>query len=319
MKKMMRALVTFLTLCSLIASQAAALRAEENQGYGYSLTLSSGSGAFTEIMADVVTVNGNPVQATATDHEVTISGLHYGDAVQLNVQTEGAVTHADGRYHVRGYRLSGRDAVVENNEVITVKGDASYVVAYSVPGNLVAYTIHYEDAEGQTLAASQTFYGTIGDPISAAMLNIDGYVPTPACQQLIQNTRLAAESAENEFTFVYEASAVRTTTNTNVETVTRTEEVTNTIGVQVNNPQPPVNNGQQEQPVEVVEDNNTPTNGGQEVPQQETVEEAVTPQSGGQAAGGMNLFMIGGIVALIAVIGLIIVVMKKEKEADSEE
>ena len=32
MKKMMRALVTFLTLCSLIASQAAALRAEENQG-----------------------------------------------------------------------------------------------------------------------------------------------------------------------------------------------------------------------------------------------------------------------------------------------
>ena len=33
----------------------------------------------------------------------------------------------------------------------------------------------------------------------------------------------------------------------------------------------------------------------------------------------MNLFMIGGIVALIAVIGLIIVVMKKEKEADSEE
>ena len=104
-----------------------------------------------------------------------------------------------------------------------------------------------------------------------------------------------------------------------METVTRTEEVTNTIGVQVNNPQPPVNNGQQEQPVEVVEDNNTPTNGGQEVPQQETVEEAVTPQSGGQAAGGMNLFMIGGIVALIAVIGLIIVVMKKEKEADSEE
>ena len=121
MKKMMRALVTFLTLCSLIASQAAALRAEENQGYGYSLTLSSGSGAFTEIMADAVTVNGNPVQATATDHEVTISGLHYGDAVQLNVQTAGAVTHADGRYHVRGYRLSGRDAVVENNEVITVK------------------------------------------------------------------------------------------------------------------------------------------------------------------------------------------------------
>ena len=49
------------------------------------------------------------------------------------------------------------------------------------------------------------------------------------------------------------------------------------------------------------------------------MEEPVTPQTGGQAAGGMNLFMIGGIVALIAVIGLIIVVMKKEKEADSEE
>ncbi len=319
MKKMMRAFTALLTVCFLIGSQAMALSAEENQGYAYSLTLSSGSGSFTEIMENAVTVNGNPAAVTWSEHEVIISGLHYGDAVQLNVQTEGAVTHTDGRYHVRGYRLSGRDAVVENNEAISVKGDSSYVVAYSVPGNLVAYTIHYTDDQGNPLAASQTFYGTIGDPISAAMLNIDGYVPTEACQQLVQNARLAAESADNEFTFVYEASAVRTTTNTNVETVTRTEEVTNTIGVQVNNPQPPVNNGGNNQPEEVVEDNNTPTDGGQEEPQQENVEEPVMPQSGGQTADGFNFMMAAGVLGLVLVIGLVILVIKKEKEKNAEE
>ena len=102
MKKMMRAFTALLTVCFLISSQAMALSAEENHGYAYSLTLSSGSGSFTEIMENAVTVNGNPAAVTWSEHEVIISGLHYGDAVQLNVQTEGAVTHTDGRYHVRG-------------------------------------------------------------------------------------------------------------------------------------------------------------------------------------------------------------------------
>ena len=43
------------------------------------------------------------------------------------------------------------------------------------------------------------------------------------------------------------------------------------------------------------------------------------PQSGGQTAGGFNFMMAAGVLGLLLVIGLIILVIKKEKEKNAEE
>ena len=84
----------------------------------------------------------------------------------------------DDKYYVKGIRLSGRD----NNETLaapsfTVDKDADYVVAYGIKGNMVAYTVNYQDASGNSLAESQTFYGNVGDKPVVAYRYVENYIP----------------------------------------------------------------------------------------------------------------------------------------------
>ena len=135
---------------------------------------------------------------------------------------------------MQGIRISGRDnnAAVENSS-FEVTGDQEYVVAYGIKGDQVAYTINYQDANGNKLADSQTFYGNVGDKPVVAYTYIDGY--TPEYRNLTKT--LSANAAENVFTFnylPYETVTVttpgQTVTNTTEQTVTVPGGTTTTTG-----------------------------------------------------------------------------------------
>lgn len=114
-----------------------------------------------------------------------------------------------------------------------ITGDQEYVVAYGIKGDQVAYTINYQDANGNKLADSQTFYGNVGDKPVVAYTYIDGY--TPEYRNLTKT--LSANAAENVFTFnylPYETVTVttpgQTITNTTEQTVTVPGGTTTTTG-----------------------------------------------------------------------------------------
>lgn len=125
---------------------------------------------------------------------------------------------------------SGRD----NSEALAapafrVNGDADYVVAYGIKGDMVAYTVNYEDEQGNKLAESQTFYGNVGDKPVVAYRYIENYVP----QALALTKTLSDNEAENVFTFKYAPGA----TNRVVETVNHVtvvipgNTITNTVTI----------------------------------------------------------------------------------------
>ena len=103
--------------------------------------------------------------------------------------------------------------------------DADYVVAYGIKGNMVAYTVNYQDASGKSLAESQTFYGNVGDKPVVAYRYVENYIP----DALALTKTLSDNESENVFTFTYTPGAtdriVETTT-----TVTTTVPGTATPG-----------------------------------------------------------------------------------------
>ena len=68
---------------------------------------------------------------------------------------------------------------------------------------MVAYTVNYEDEQGNKLAESQTFYGNVGDKPVVAYRYIEDYVP----QALSLTKTLSDNEAENVFTFKYAPGA----------------------------------------------------------------------------------------------------------------
>lgn len=103
------------------------------------------------------------------------------------------------KYYVKGIRESGKDNNTVSNSSFVVEGDMDYVVAYGVLGNSVAYTINYQDRNGNALAPSETYYGNVGDRPVIAYLYIAGYQP-----QAYNLTRTLSENAaDNVFTFIY--------------------------------------------------------------------------------------------------------------------
>ncbi|MBO6164301.1 MAG: hypothetical protein J6N77_04540 [Lachnospiraceae bacterium] len=105
----------------------------------------------------------------------------------------------DSKYYVRGLRESGRDNNTVGLSSFKVTRDIDLVVAYGIKGNSVAYTINYQDADGNALAPSETYYGNVGDRPVLAYLYIEGYYP----QAYNLRGRLKANAAENVFTFIY--------------------------------------------------------------------------------------------------------------------
>ena len=67
---------------------------------------------------------------------------------------------------------------------------------------MVAYTVQYLDENGNELAPSNTFYGSIGDKPVVAFQYIEGYLP----QAYNLTKTLSANEADNVFPFVYTPS-----------------------------------------------------------------------------------------------------------------
>ena len=146
---MERLLVSLLTVSMTLGASTMSVMADDTTPYTYKVTLSAGNKG---------TINGqNKIEKSDIAYG---SDFSFDNAALYNIQV------TDDRYYVKGIRLSGRDNASSeplDAPAFTVTGDADYVVAYGIKGNMVAYTVNYQDASGKSLAESQTFYGNVGD------------------------------------------------------------------------------------------------------------------------------------------------------------
>lgn len=196
-------------------------------GYTYSLTLYAGNqGAFTGDLSWVIPYSQGDAQVSLEGDKVVVRGLEAGDVVTFQQEVQNQVELTDGsRYYVQGLRLSGRDNDSASTQAaVTVGGDADYVVAYGIQGEMVAYTVNYLDEEGNTLLPSQTYYGNIGDKPVVAYQYVEGYMP----QALSLTKTLSANEAENVFDFTYREVTTEVLPG---ETIVRTTVVPGTTQV----------------------------------------------------------------------------------------
>ena len=202
MKKWKRLLVSLLTVSMTLGASTMSVMADDTTPYTYKVTLSAGNKG---------TINGQ--------NKIEKKDIASGSTVTFNLND---IQVTDDKYYVKGIRLSGRD----NNETLaapsfTVDKDADYVVAYGIKGNMVAYSVYYQDASGKSLAESQTFYGNIGDKPVVAYRYIENYIP----DALALTKTLSDNESENVFTFTYTPGAtdrIVETTTTVTTTVPRT-------------------------------------------------------------------------------------------------
>ena len=201
MKKWKRLLVSLLTVSMTLGASTMSVMADDTTQYTYKVTLSAGNKG---------TINGQ--------NKIEQTNIASGSTVTFNLND---IQVTDDKYYVKGIRLSGRDnasSELLNTPGFIVKGDADYVVAYGIKGNMVAYTVNYQDASGKSLAESQTFYGNIGDKPVVAYRYIENYIP----DALALTKTLSNNESENVFTFTYKPGAtdrVVTTTTTITTTV----------------------------------------------------------------------------------------------------
>lgn len=203
MKKWKRLLVSLLTVSMTLGASTMSVMADDTTPYTYKVTLSAGNKG---------TINGQ--------NKIEQTNIASGSTVTFNLND---IQVTDDKYYVKGIRLSGRD----NNETLaapsfTVDKDADYVVAYGIKGNMVAYTVNYQDTSGKSLAESQTFYGNVGDKPVVAYRYVENYIP----DALALTKTLSDNESENVFTFTYTPGAtdrIVETTTTVTTTVPGTE------------------------------------------------------------------------------------------------
>ena len=210
---------SLLTGCLIFGMMGQTGFAAEKEPYSYTVTLSAGNqGSF--VGTDAVQVQSKEAKISLDGGKIKITDLKQGDQVALNVLNDGAVQmEENSKYYVRGVRLSGRDnddAKTTAIAAFTVDCDADYVVAYGVKGDIVSYRINYQDANGNAISDSVTYYGNVGDRPMVAYHYIEGYQP----QAYNLTKTLSANEAENVFTFVYQPVPEDTVT-TETEVVTR--------------------------------------------------------------------------------------------------
>ncbi len=188
MKRMQKVLMVLL-LFSLLAVPVQGVKAAETE-YTYKVRFFSGAQGL---------INGNEV--------IVLDSLKYGQRISFSQRD---VALKDGsKYYVKGIRESGKDNnTVSNMSSFTVSGDMDYVVVYGILGNAVAYTINYQDEDGNELAPSETYYGNVGDQPVVAYLYIEGYQP----QAYNMTATLRENAADNVFTFTYTPTTEETPT-----------------------------------------------------------------------------------------------------------
>ena len=194
--KVIKGLLSVLVLTGVLAQGVLAAEPEEpseEHPYTYSVTLSAGK------------------QGTFADGDSIVrEELKYGDYVNFDWRDQ--LTLKADKYYAKGIRRSGED---NSNSFITdqvqVTGDEDYVVAYGVLGDMVAYTVQYLDENGNELAPSKTYYGSVGDRPVVAFQYIEGYLP----QAYNLTKTLSENEADNVFPFEYApASEIRNVTVT---------------------------------------------------------------------------------------------------------
>lgn len=192
-RHLLRLFSTLAALALLVVLAPAAL-AEE---YTYSVTLSAGRQG--TVTGGGVTVEGSTYTQTSDGTTIKLSGLHKGARVTFQAG-DAARLNDDTKYYISGIRLSGRDNNTRAADPsFLVDGDADYVVAYGIRGDMVEYTVQYQDEDGNALADSRTYYGNVGDEAVVAYLYVEGYRPLNFNLSKV----LSANSADNVFTFVY--------------------------------------------------------------------------------------------------------------------
>lgn len=204
MKKWGRILTGLMSLClALYVSGMECLAAQGGPvsvtPYTYTVTIHLGNpdngGRFTGAPAVYGAGGTTESQAAVNDDTVVITGLKAGDRVNLTAQDFVSVSQG-GKYFASAIRQSGRDDALA---AYPVKGDMDFVVAYGIAGDMVAYTVNYQDSAGNALVQSSTYYGNVGDRPVVSYRYVEGYEP-----QAYNLTRtLTANAAENIFTFVY--------------------------------------------------------------------------------------------------------------------
>lgn len=189
-------LIMALLLCMTVQTAFAAEGGNEKE-YTYTVTLSAGNqGTFNGTGG--VHVIGGSAQISGGD-AIRITGLRAGDVVVLDA-TAGMVDLKNGdKYYIKGVRESGRDNNTVADSAFTVTKDAEYVVAYGIQGDMVSYTVNYQDGGGNELAPSRTYYGAVGDKPVIAYQYIEGY--RPDAYNLTKT--LGKNEADNVFTFTY--------------------------------------------------------------------------------------------------------------------
>lgn len=179
-------------LCLLLlgALTGPALAAGGGGGYTYTVRFfAGGQGSF----------GGSPV--------IVMEGLRYGQ--QVSFSNSMVTVENSGKYYVKGIREAGKDNNTVSRSSFPVTGDADYVVAYGILGDAVAYTVNYEDNNGNPLQpddgygnllpSSEVYYGNVGDRVIVAYRQVVGYQP----QAYNLSKTLSENAAENVFTFVY--------------------------------------------------------------------------------------------------------------------
>lgn len=189
-------LIMALLLCMTVQTAFAAEGGNEKE-YTYTVTLSAGNQGIFNGTGGVHVIGGS-AQISGGD-AIRITGLRAGDVVVL-VQTAGMVDLKNGdKYYIKGVRESGRDNNTVADSAFTVTKDAEYVVAYGIQGDMVSYTVNYQDGGGNELAPSRTYYGAVGDKPVIAYQYIEGY--RPDAYNLTKT--LGKNEADNVFTFTY--------------------------------------------------------------------------------------------------------------------
>lgn len=199
MKKIMKIFLSLALVCMLFGIFGSNVLAEEGVPYKYTITVSAGNKG---------TINGE-------SKVVLTKELAAGNSMTVDVN--GLVTLTDDKYYIKGIRISGHD----NEEALVSPeiqgdGDKDYVVAYGVKGDMVAYTVNYQDAVGNALLPSTTLYGNPGDKPVVAYHYIENFVP----QALAMTKTLSDNPTDNVFTFVYTPGTTGTVTETTTPAVT---------------------------------------------------------------------------------------------------
>lgn len=214
MKKIRKFLATVLTAGLLLSLSAVPALAAE---YTYKVTIDGGNQGELSTMAGLE-VKSASAKVSLEDGKIVIQNLKADDVISFNPQKGAVSMKNDSKYYIQGIRRSGRDTEEMAASSFRVTEDSDYVVAYGIRGNLVSYTIRYQDEDGNELAPSQTYYGNIGDKPVVANIYIEGYSP----RALALTKTLSANEAENVFIFEYvegETQVIETPGETITETV----------------------------------------------------------------------------------------------------